>query len=397
VSTPVCADAYTKAIFEASQQHPSYATFLAVKSSAESLANIESAKRYPKVDGVASRVDGRSTLVTSSNAWQAGLSSSYPLFDNGRQNASDRISRGQAQLEIGTALIPLEQASIDLSAAYLRAWEAQQSVKELDKALVIGANFVTSIQPQLDVNEVSQISYSRILTRSLGFKTKRIEAAQRYQSSNALWRSLGLDMPSVWLLPSLTDWEDSALPNGKLIKIRGELEKVDAELEYAKKDEGMSIDLQASVLSRKFTEGGTPWTPYRTWQISSNYPLYDGGLRSAKTDRQIQLKVAKEAEKQAELQLADMDGKRLKDEVKSAIDLAKETEQQCTLQAKLGEQITERFSLGRGEAQDVIEGHFALAECRLTLVRTQLDAYLKYNDWMRVSGKWASKFIGEDE
>jgi outer membrane protein TolC len=397
VSTHACADAYTKVISEATQQHPAYTTFLAVKSSAESLANIESAKRYPKVDGVASRVDGRSNLVTSSSAWQAGLSSSYPLFDNGRQNASDRMSRGQAQLEIGTALIPLEQASIDLSAAYLRAWEAQQSVKELDKALAIGANFITAIQPQLDANEVSQISYSRILTRTLGFKAKRIEAAQRYQSANALWRSVGLDMPSVWALPSLKEWEGSVLPNGKLIKIRGEFEKVDAELEYAKKDEGLSIDLQASVLSRKFTEGGTPWTPYRTWQISGNYPFYDGGLRSAKTARQVQLKAAKEAEEKAELQLAEMDGKRLKDEVKSAMELVKEMVQQCTLQAKLGEQITERFSLGRGEAQDVIESHFALAECQLTLVRTQLDAYLKYNDWMRVSGKWASKFIGEDE
>lgn len=397
VSTRVCADAYTEAIFDATQQHPAYTTFLAVKNSAESLANIESAKRFPKVDGIASRVDGRSTLVTSPNAWQTGLSSSYPLFDNGRQNASDRISRGQAQVEIGTALIPLEQASIDLAGAYLRAWEAQQSLKELDTALAIGAKFISTIQPQLEANEVSQISYSKILTRSLGFKTKRIEAAQRYQSASAYWRSVGLELPATWVLPSLKEWRDSKLPNGKLIKIRGELEKVDAEVEYAKRDEGPSVDLQASFLTRKFATDGAPWTPYQTWQISGSYPFYDGGLRSAKTDRQVQLKAAKETEKQAETQLSEVESKRLREEISSALELVKEAQQQCALQAKLGEQISERFALGRGEAQDVIEGHFALAECRLTLLRTQADAYLKYNDWMRVTGKWASKFAGEDE
>lgn len=397
VGTHACADAYTDAIFQATQQHPTYTTFLAVKSSAESLANIESAKRFPKVDGIASRVDGRSTLVTSPNAWQTGLSSSYPLFDNGRQNASDRISRGQTQVEIGTALIPLEQASIDLAGAYLRAWEAQQSVKELDRALAMGANFMSTIQPQLEANEVSQISYSKILTRSLGFKTKRIEAAQRYQSAQAYWRSVGLELPAVWVLPSLNDWGDSKLPNGKLIKIRGELEKVDAEVEYARRDEGPSVDLQASFLTRKFATDGAPWTPYQTWQISGSYPFYDGGLRSAKTDRQVQLRAAKETERQAETQLSEVESKRLREEIKSAQELVKEAQQQCTLQEKLGGQISERFALGRGEAQDVIEGNFALAECRLTLIRTQADAFMKYNDWLRVTGKWASKFAGEDE
>ncbi len=387
------ADPYWDKVFEATQKHPSFTAFLATKESSRSLMAIENAKRYPRVDGVASRVDGRSTVVTTPSAWQTGVSMSYPLFDNGRQDSKDRSAQADAEIEIGTALVPLEQATVEMGNAYLKLWEAKQAIVEINASLAKAEQFFNKVSVLVQTGEMSQLTLAKISRRIIDYKSKRLEASQRYQSALSVWRSADLLEPHAWVFPVLQLQGASIVTNAKLMKVTGEVTKADAELQFAKNDEGFSIDLQASYLERKYTNGSSPWMPNRIWQISGAYPLYDGGLKSSRTARQVLLKSTKESELATETYQAALDERRLRSDIESMQLIIKETESQCLLQQEVFDQMNIRFTLGRGEAQEVIESSLAVTDCKLSLLKNKLDTYLRYNDWIRVNGLVASRFL----
>jgi outer membrane protein TolC len=387
------ADSYLDKVFEATQKHPSFRAYLATKESSRSLMAIENAKRYPRVDGVASRVDGRSTVVATPSAWQTGVSMSYPLFDNGRQDAKDRSTQADAEIEVGTALIPLEQAAVDIANAYLKLWEAKQAMIEINEALEKAQNFYNKLSDLLQGGEMSQLTLAKISRRVIDYKSKRLEAMQRYQSALSTWRSTDLPEPQAWVFPELNLQTNKSAVTARLLKVTGELTKADAELEFAKKDEGISLDLQASFLERKYTDGSTPWTPNRIWQISGSYPMYDAGLRSSRSTRQMLMKSTKESELVTEKYQIEIDEKRLRNDIDSIQMIILETEQHCQLQKKLADQMSERFKLGRGEAQEVIESSLSVTDCKLSLLKNKLDTYLRYNDLIRTNGIVASRFL----
>lgn len=186
-------DPYWDYMAQAITGHPSYRVFLSSKDSAGSLLSIEQARRYPKIEGVFSRLDGASTLSNTPSAWQTGLALNYPLFDNRRQDARDQSAIAQGQQELYTSAQSVERLLVDLANAHIRMWEAGQTLQILNGASRHMAGLQARVAQQVKSGEASVLFQSKFTKMGLDIKTKMLDAQQRLESAVKTWMLTGIN------------------------------------------------------------------------------------------------------------------------------------------------------------------------------------------------------------
>lgn len=389
IHSPVSvADPYWDYMAQAMTGHPAYQIFVSTKESATSLMSIEEARRYPKVEGVLSRMDGASTLTPTPSAWQTGLALSYPLFDNQRQDARDEIAKSQGQQELTSSAQYMERLMVDLANAHIRMWEATESIKVLQGTSRHLAALQTRVAEQVKAGEASQLLQSKFLKMGLEIKTKLLDAQQRLDSSSKVWAITGIQPGQSALLPSWSSVTDIRSPNANLRRLEAELARAGGEHSLAKRDEGLAVNVQASTLARKF-QSQSNWQEYQIWQVSATYPLFDGGLARSRTQREALNMATKQAELEAERSQTEIELGRLQAWLGSMQEIIASFEDQCRLQKQIAENMMTRFELGRGSLTEVTEGYLAANDCSLTVIRNRADYYARYHDLSKLNGTLA--------
>lgn len=386
-------DPYWDYMAQAITGHPAYQVFVASKDSAVSLLTIEEARRYPKVEGVLSRVDGSSTLTTTPSAWQTGLALTYPLFDNYRQDARDQIARTQGQQELTTSAQQMERLVVDLANAHIRIWEASESIKVLQAASRYLATLRTRVTEQVKAGEASVLLQSKFTKMGLDIKTKLLDAQQRLESASKTWAITGTQPGQDTLLPKVTVATEAPTSHATLKKLEAEFARAESEYNLAKRDEGLAVNLQASALLRKYSsEPGVP--QYKTWQVNATYPLFDGGLANSRTQREALNMETKRAELNAEQSQTEIELGRLRAWLASMQDIIASLEEQCQLQNQIAENMMARYDLGRGNLIEVTEGYLAAKDCSLTVIRNRADYFTKYHDMSKLNGTLVTLIMG---
>lgn len=389
-------DAYWDFMSQAITGHPAYRVFVASKDSAASLLTIEEARRYPKVEGVLSRMDGASTLTTTPSAWQTGLSLTYPLFDNYRQDARDQIARTQGQQELSTSAQQMERLMVDLANAHIRMWEASESIKVLQGAGRHMAALQARVAEQVKVGEASVLLQSKFTKMGLDIKTKLLDAQQRFESASKTWAITGTTPGQGTLLPTVAVTPEVRTSHATLRKLEAEFARAESEHTLAKRDEGLAVNLQASTLARKYsTQPGLP--QYQIWQVNATYPLFDGGLAASRTQREALNMATKRAELEAEQSQTAIELARLQDWLAAMQNIIAAFEEQCQLQNQIAENMMTRFDLGRGNLTEVTEGYLAAKDCSLTVIRNRADYFTRYHDLSKLNGTLATLIMGDKQ
>lgn len=389
-------DPYWSYIAQAIAGHPAYKVFLASKESAGSLMAIEEARRYPKVEGVLSRVDGASTLTTTPSAWQTGLALTYPLFDNMRQDARDQIAKSQGQQELNASAQSLERLMVDLANAHVRMWEANESIQLLHIANRHMVALQARLAEQVKAGEASVLLQSKFAKMGLDLNTKMLDAQQRLESAAKTWSITGTPEGQAVLLPKVTTGAGGLSAHANLRRLQAEFARAESENTLAKRDEGLAVNLQASTLARKYA-AYPGWPQFQTWQVNATYPLFDGGLASSRTQREALNMATKRSELEAEQSQTQIELGRLQAWLSSMQDIIASYEEQCQLQNKIAENMLTRFELGRGNLTEVTEGYLAAKDCSLTVIRSRADYFTKYHDLSRLNGTLAAWIMGDKQ
>lgn len=378
-------DAYWMHILRAAKAHPSYGVYLSRKSAVSSLLSIEQARRYPKVEGIFSRTDGSSSLTTTPSAWQAGVAVSYPLFENYRQDARDLIAISQGQQELAVSAQDIESLIADLANTHIRIWEARESIKVLDDAANYLKILKARVAEQVGAGETSRLVQSKLNNMDLDVQAKRLDAEQRLELASKIWAVTKITVPDSVLLPSAFNSEEALSANAKLQRLESELARVEGEYDLSKRDEGPTVTLQVSVLNRKY-ESQSGWPSYNTWQVNATYPMFDGGLAKARTQREALNLIGKSAELDAERQKTDIEIQGLRAGLKSASMIVTAKEAQCQLQRQIAESTRVRFDLGRGTLTEVTESFLSANDCLLMTLHSRMDYFTRYHELKRLDG-----------
>jgi outer membrane protein TolC len=386
-------DHYWDFMAQAVTGHPAYTVFMASKDSAGSLLAIEQARRYPKIEGLFSREDGASTLTNTPSAWQTGLALTYPLFDNQRQGARDQIAIAQGHQELYASAQSVERLLVDLANAHIRMWEAGQTLQILHSASRHIAGLQARVAQQVKTGEASVLLQSKFTKMGLDIKTKILIAQQRLESAVKTWMLTGVKPGQEVLLPKVSSGVGLRYSHTNLRRIRAELARAQSELDFAKRDEGMAVNLQASILVRKFSSQ-SGWPRYQTWRVNATYPFFDGGLAGSRTQREALKLATKQAELEAEQAQTDIEIDRIQSLLASMQTVVASIEEQCLLQSKIADNMLVRFDLGRGNLTEVTEAYLASNECSLTVVRNRADYFTRYHDLSRLNGTLANLIIG---
>lgn len=387
-------DPYWDHMAQAITGHPAYKVFVSSKESAASLMAIEEARRYPKVEGVLSRMDGASTLTTSSSAWQTGLALTYPLFDNQRQDARDQIAKTQGQQELTSSAQTIEKLLLDLANTHIRMWEANESIKILQDLSRHMAALQVRVAEQVKAGEASVLLQSKFTRRVLDTKSKLLDAQQRLESASKTWAITGTQPRQGTLLPSVVITPEARASHATLRRLEAEFARAESEYTLAKRDEGLAVNLQASTLARKYsTQPG--WQQEQIWQVNATYPLFDGGLAASRVQREALNMATKRAELEAEQSQTSIEVARLQSWLASMQNIIAALEEQCQLQNQIAENMMTRFDLGRGNLTEATEGYLAAKDCSLTVIRNRADYFARYHDLSKLNGRLATLIMGD--
>lgn len=381
-------DPYWDYMSRAVRGHPAFAAFISSKDTAASLLAIEEARRYPKIEGVFSRVDGASTLTTTPSAWQSGLSLSYPLFDNWRQDARDEIARSQGRQELASSAQSIERLVIELANAHIRMWEAAELQTIIESAMKRMLDLQSRLADQAKTGEASLLMQSKIAKMVLDLRTKSLDAQQRFDSASQLWTLAGTPPPRN-LLPPTSGVTGDPSPHVTLRRLEADVGRAEGEYELARRDEGFAVNFQALALARRYSNQ-PGWPQYQIWQLNATYPLFDGGLSASRTQREALTLATKRAELMVEKAQTSMEQTRLRQLLAATEEIIRSMNEQCQLQSRLADDILVRFDLGRGTLTEVTEVYLASLDCSMGVVRTRADFYLKHHDLSRLNGAIAS-------
>lgn len=386
-------DPYWDYMAQAITGHPAYRVFVSSKDSAASLMAIEEARRYPKVEGVLSRMDGASTLTTTPSAWQTGLALTYPLFDNQRQDARDQIAKTQGQQELTSSAQTIEKLMLDLANAHIRMWEASESIQILQGANRHMAALQVRVAEQVKAGEASVLLQSKFSKMGLDIKTKLLDAQQRLESAAKMWAITGTKPGQGALLPTVAVATEGRTSHANLRKLEAEFARAESEYTLAKRDEGVTVNLQASTLARKY-RSQSGWPQYQTWQINATYPFFDGGLAASRTQREALNVATKQAALEAEQSQTKIELERLQGWLTSMQEIIAAFDEQCQLQNRIAENMMTRFEFGRGSLTEVTEGYLAAKDCSLTVIRNRADYFTRYHDLSKLNGTLANLILG---
>lgn len=387
-------DPYWDYMALAATGHPMYKVFISGKESAASLMAIERARRYPRVEGVLSRLDGASTLTTTPSAWQTGLALTYPILDNRRQDARDEIARSQGQQEVSSSAQNIERLMLDLANTHIRIWEARESIQILEKAGRHLGALQIRLAEQAKRGEVSLLLQSRFTKMGLDIQTKLLDARQRLDSASKAWLSTGSTPSQAALLPNTSAVSAPRSGHATLQRLEAELSRAQGEYDLAKRDEGLAINLQAWTLVRKY-ESQPDWPQFHIWQVNATYPFFDGGLSKSRTQREALKLENKRAELTAERIQTDTELERLGTWLLSMYEIIKSLQEQCGVQTQIAESMVTRFELGRGSLSEVVESYLAANDCTLTVVKNRAEYFTRYHDLSRLNGTLARLVLGE--
>jgi outer membrane protein TolC len=287
----------------------------------------------------------------------------------------------------------MERLLVDLANSHIRIWEAGQTLQILHGASRHMAGLQARVAQQVKTGEASVLLQSRFTKMGLDLKTKMLDAQQRLESAVKTWMLTGTKPRQEVLLPKVSTGAELRHLHTNLRRIQAELARTQSELAFAKRDEGMAVNLQASILARKFNSQ-SGWPQYQTWQVNATYPFFDGGLASSRTQREALKLATKQAELEAEQAQTDIEIDRLQSLLASMQTIVASIEEQCLLQSKIAENMLARFDLGRGNLTEVTEAYLAANECSLTVVRNRADYFTRYHDLSRLNGTLANLIMG---
>ena len=388
------AENYLQLMAQAIRQHPAYPNYRAMVSSAQSLSSIEKARRWPKVDGILSRIDGKQSLVETQSAWQTGFSISYPIYESGKQDARERAAQGEVSQEMAVGLGWMETTAYELGNHYIKLWEATLSIQEITSAVFKLEAFGQALNDKINAGEVSPLTLAKVARRRIELSNKLIDAKGKETTALAAWEYAGQSLPERWYLPDESKQAD-VLNNANLMKLEAEVAKAKADIDIARSEEGLSVQLGASYLERKY-EYVSEWRNAQSWQITGSYPLFDGGLSSSQTQRKLLVHNQKLSELAAQKSQAGLEIKRIKQDQAQLEKLKVELTNLCQLQEALAHQMTNRFTLGRGEAIEVVEAQVSLMDCKVQLLKQNSDIYQRRNDHLKWSGVLAQSIRDQE-
>jgi len=384
IGSQVHAQSYLEVLSDAVKQHPTYANYKAMLTSAQSLASIEKARRWPKVDGVLSRVDGKQSLVESQSAWQAGFSVSYPLYESGKQEARARASQGEANQEMAVGLGWMEATAFDLGGHYIKLWESTQTIQEITTASAKLEAFSKSLNDKLNIGEISPLTLAKVARRRIELANRLIEAKGKEATALSAWEYAGQKLPTEWVFPKEEE-KPEVYPTANLLKLEADVSKAKADADIAKSEEGLSVQLSATYLERQF-EAIAEWRNAQSWQIAATYPIFDGGLSSSNTNRRLLSLNQKIAEFDTQKSQMELERKRIAQEIAQLQQLKEELANLCQIQATLASQTASRFALGRGEAIDVVEADLSWMDCKVQWIKQNADIHYKRHENLKWAG-----------
>jgi outer membrane protein TolC len=377
-------------MFAAAVKHPAYETHRSKITSAASLIEIERARRYPKVEGIFSRLDGSSTLINTPDALQTGLSLTYPLYDNNRQNARDIIAENQGSSEDANSAQNIERLIVDLANAHIRIWESTESIHILKNTEQYLLEIQARVNAQAESGEASQLLVSKFAKMRLDIKAKRLDAAQRLSSAKEIWAFIDTPNQIVTLLPEATTTEEPITIHAGLRRLEAEFSRAEGEYLLARRDEGLSVNFQLSSLFRRHSTL-PDWSQLQIWQINATYPIFDGGLSKSRTQRESLTMLAKRSELDAEKSLTKTEQKRLNGTLRALDEIIFSMNEQCKLQSQIANNMLTRLQLGRGSVLEVTESHLSSQECLLSVIKNRSDFFFKYHDLSRLNGTIAAR------
>jgi hypothetical protein len=93
---------------------------------------------------------------------------------------------------------------------------------------------------------------------------------------------------------------------------------------------------------------------------------------------------------------ASLEIKRIKQDQAQLEKLKVELINLCQLQEALANQMTNRFTLGRGEAIEVVDAQVSLMDCKVQLLKQNSDIYQRRNDYLKWSGVLAQSIRDQE-
>lgn len=377
------ADGYWERIITMAQKHPSFEAMRSVELSAQSLGDIEKARRFPVVSGTLSRVDGSSTLTQTSDAIQAGIAVTYPLFDNDEQVARDAIATAQGRLEYAESVASFDAATASIANAYIDLWRAYQIKSLFEQSLLSVNELMERVEAALVEGEGSFTDQAFLMEHKMALSASLLDVKLEIAQAKEVWPSADLEK-TVWLLPDMKELGYVLGDNSALAQTKEELALKQAELKLARSEDGLSIDLNAALLKRQFSEGDDA-TDF-TWALAATYPLFDGGFIDSKIKRQSFLVKSKVKE----LDLIEYQQRQALTNqaffIESKNSYINEKAAHCDRLNDLLAKTKERYALGKGQVKEVLDVDLKANECHADVLTAHSDVYKAFNAVSRLNG-----------
>jgi len=389
LSASVSAQSYWDAVFEVAKQDPAYAALKAAGQSSSALMDIEQARRFPTVSGTLSRIDGASSLSQTSDAIQTGVALTYPVYDNNEQASRDELALAEGAMEFAEAAKSFDRVLLDTADAYIALWEAKQIKASLESSQQSVNKLSVRLDLALKEGEASYLDAARLAEHKLTLETKLLDVDFQIEEAKSRWtHQLSLDMP----MPEISTFNFEVGNNAEINSLRETLAQARAKTALVKSEDGLSVDLNAAYYNRQYDQGSD--TSDVTWSLSATYPLFDGGLLVSRASRE-KLKADSTADELRALEhQQSLSVQRLRLYVKSKAAYIEKKQRQCDQRAEVLVKTTERYELGRGDVNDVLESDLALNTCKADLSEAKATIYRKYHQLSRLNGTLSKLYGG---
>jgi len=376
----VSANSYWENISNVVKEQPIYKNYLATLNSSNALIDIESARHFPKVTGSISRVDGSSSLNETSDAIQGSISMTYPLFDNNEQSSRDLIAISQGNIENYQSAVELESQYIESADAYIDLWKAQEIKSILKTSLNQILKLIIKTRSAYDSGEASYLQLAKLEEEQMDIENQILAIDYEAQSAQEIWQSDNQNL----VFPNIDSMNKQLGPNAKFNLLLAEVALSKAKASLASSEDGLSIDLSSSYLSREYKTGTDKEDVI--WSLNATYPLFDGGLIDSKIAREKLNEKAKTDALANEKHRQSVKLKQFHLYIENKSKYLTKKDKQCVKRDELMQKSTERYELGRGDVKEVLESNLALNECRIELIKSKVDIYQKYHRISQLNG-----------
>lgn len=324
----------------------------------------------------------------------------FPLYTGGllehRLAAAEKSERGAEALQDLTIL----ETARDVRIAYFMRAQAQAQRDALEWELGARSELVRLAQHRLRLGKIARYVVLRAEADVAEAQQRHNELVASLQEQEAKLKSLlvislesQLSYPTEFALPPAP----SSLEESLALAFRLRPDRVAANYAIAEADEGLLAalaDYSPKLYAVGMLEGmkvdvfgNTPISLGYSLGLVVSFPLYDGGLRAAQSERsQAELEIRKLRLQKLDLEIQQQVAtthsrylSSLANTILAEVELQKATEEHRVAQL--------RFAVGRGIYLEVLDSLAARSRARANQLRALYESHVNYAQWLYATGQ----------